>query len=256
MEKTSYAAGTPCWVDIGTADVDAARAFYSAVFGWDIPPGDEEFGGYTMASLGGKLICGFGPQQNPGPPYWTTYVAVADVADAAAKVTAAGGQVLAPPMEVATAGQMAVFMDTQGAAFAVWQAGEHIGSQLVNEPGALCWNELNARDTDQALAFYPQVFGWVPRTSTDGPFPYTEWQLDGESIAAMMPMAPQVPAEVPSFWMTYFAVADTDATLAKITELGGAVMMPPMDIPVGRFAVVADPAGAAFAVIALSGEGM
>ena len=256
MEMTAYTPGTPSWVDIGTADVDAARAFYSAVFGWDIPEGNPEFGGYTMASLNGKQICGFGPQQNPGPPYWTSYVTVEDVDASAATVVEAGGQVLAPPMEVGTAGKMAVLMDPQGAAFAIWQAGETIGCELVNEPGALCWNELNARDVDAALAFYPKVFGWGSQTSTEGPFPYTEWKLGEDSIGGLMAMPPMVPEQVPSFWLVYFAVADCDATLAKITELGGSSMMPPMDIPIGRFAVVTDPEGATFAIIALSGERM
>ena len=63
-----------------------------------------------------------------------------------------------------------------------------------------------------------------------------------------------MPAEVPPNWLVYFAVTDADAALARITELGGALMMGPMDIEPGRFAVVADPTGAVFAVIALKGD--
>jgi predicted enzyme related to lactoylglutathione lyase len=152
---------------------------------------------------------------------------------------------------------MAVCQDPQGGFFSMWQAGETAGSGVVNEPGAFCWNELNSRDTDGSIAFYGTVFGWAATTNEipGGPISsYTEFALGSETIAGMLPMPPMVPAQVPTFWLVYFAVDDCDASLAKAQELGATMMVPPMDVPAGRFSILLDPQGATFAIIKLSGE--
>lgn len=252
MEMTSYEPGTPSWVDIGVPDMDAAVAFYGGLFGWEFTEGAEETGGYRQAVIGDKSIAGFGPAMNPGPPFWATYIAVASADETAEKVVAAGGQVVLPPMDVMDFGRMAVFTDDTGAFFSVWQAGTHPGAQLVNEVNTLTWNELNTRNADEAKAFYGAVFGWGSKTSESPMMTYTEWDLGGSQIGGMMHMGPQFPAEVPNNWLVYFAVEDTDAAVAKATELGGSVLMQAMDIEPGRFAVLADNAGAPFAVIKLA----
>jgi len=252
MEMTSYQPGTPSWVDIGVPDMDAAVAFYGALFGWEFTEGAEETGGYRQALLNGKSVAGFGPKMDPGPPFWATYIATDDADAVAAKVTDAGGQVVVPPMDVMDFGRMAVFTDDTGAFFSVWQAGSHPGAELVNEPNTLTWNELNTRNAEEAKAFYGAVFGWTSETSESPMMTYTEWFRDGDVIGGMMHMGPQFPAEVPNNWLVYFAVEDTDAAVAKVTELGGSVMMQPMTIEAGRFAVVGDAAGAPFAVITLA----
>jgi predicted enzyme related to lactoylglutathione lyase len=254
MEMTSYEPGVPSWVDLGTADVEKAAAFYSDLFGWEVPPGAEETGGYRVCMIGDKAVAGLGPQQNPGPPMWTTYVNVTSADDTAALVTANGGQVFVPPMDVLDAGRMAVFADPVGAAFSVWQPDQHIGAQLVNEPGTWSWSELVTTDVPASKAFYGAVFGWGAETQGEGPGAYTEWKLSGRSIGGMMEKPPQIPGEVPPYWAVYFAVADTDAAVAHVAELGGAVVMPPMDIEPGRFAVVSDPTGGTFNVIALRAD--
>ncbi len=253
MEITSYAPGTPSWVDLGTPDAAGGAAFYSALFGWEINDGPPEAGGYRMCMLNGKAVAGMGPQMNPDmPPFWTTYVSVVDADATSATVTANGGQVLMPPMDVLDVGRMAIFMDPAGAAFSVWQPRAHIGSELVNEPGTLCWNELATRDADAAEKFYAAVFNWGANKADMGEFMYTEFTVEGRGIAGMMPMGAEFPAEVPSHWLAYFAVADCDASAAKVTELGGQIHVPPSDIPmVGRFALCQDPQGAMFSVIAL-----
>ena len=254
-ERTSYPPGTPCWIDIGT-DLDAAKPFYTGLFGWTTmdagPP--EETGGYGFFMQGDKMVAGYGPQQNPGPPVWTTYISVADADETAGKVTAAGGNVVMPPMDVMEAGRMAVFQDSVGGFFSVWQPGHHPGSGLVNEPGAFSWNELNSRDVDKSITFYESVFGWTHDTHTmEGPVgSYTEFKLDGETIGGMLPMPPMVPAEVPQYWLVYFAVADLQASLATLQELGGTVLMPGMTVDAGTFAVVMDPQGATLALIQLA----
>jgi predicted enzyme related to lactoylglutathione lyase len=115
----------------------------------------------------------------------------------------------------------------------------------VREPGAFTWTELNTRDLEGSKAFYEAVFGWGAVTSgEDGPMPYTEFKVAGESVAGCMTMTDEMPAEVPPHWLAYVEVADADAAAEKATSLGGSVVVPPMDFPGGRFAIVTDPQGA------------
>lgn len=254
-ERTSYAPGTPSWVDLSSPDTDASVEFYGTLFGWSAgEPAPPEAGGYRIFEQGGKRVAGLGPTMAEGqPPAWLTYVTVDDADAAAERVTAAGGQVVLAPMDVMTVGRMAIFTDTVGAHFAVWQPKEHIGAEVVNEPVSLSWNELGTRDADSPQAFYKQVFGWDcdPQEMPDGRT-YCTWMLNGDIVGGMFEMPDEIPAEIPPHWMAYFAVADCDATVAKAQELGGAVQMQPIDIPPGRFAVLTDPQGAAFSVIALA----
>lgn len=251
-ERSTYAPGTPSWVDIGT-DVDAATAFYTGLFGWEAAAGPgEATGGYGMFHLKGKRVAGFGPQGNPGPPFWATYISVADVDATAAAVEAAGGEVVMEPGPVLEAGKMAVFRDPTGAFFSIWEPGDHIGAGLVKEPGTFCWNELNTRDVDAAEAFYSRVFGWVMDRHPMGESgSYTEFELDGTVLGGILDMNGRVPDEVRPHWNVYFAVDDCDATVAAAQALGGEVVVPPVDIETGRFALIRDPQGAHFGVIAL-----
>ena len=197
--------------------------------------------------------------QEGQPPAWSTYVSVEDADATAAKVREAGGTVLAEPMDVMELGRMAIFADTTGAVFGIWQPGSFVGAEIVNEANALSWNELNTRDTAAAREFYGAVFGWgFEDMEVENVGTYTGLQVDGNSVGGMLDITGRVPDEVPPHWLTYFAVEDTDATVAKLKELGGSVNMEPMDIVAGRFAVVSDPFGAVFAVIKpspMEGEG-
>lgn len=245
-EMTRYEPGTPSWVDIGSPDIAASAAFYSGLFDWTCEDQGEEAGHYTMCLLRGLPVAAIGPAMNPGPPYWTTYFTVDD-ADATSKLIAdAGGTVVMPAMDVMDVGRMAIAHDPTGGFFALWQPRAHIGAAIVNEPGSLCWSELNVRDVDTAITFYERVFGFTTSRSAE----YNEFAVDGRTIAGCMAMPEGVPAEVPTNWLVYFAVDDTDAAVVRAQELGASVMMPAMDIPdVGRFAVLGDPQGAVFAVI-------
>ena len=252
-ERSQYSPGTPCWIDIGT-EIEPAKKFYTSLFGWETQEAGpaEETGGYGFFLKKGKLVAGYGPKMGEGPPYWSTYVCVTDADQTAKEVEAAGGTVVVPPMDVMTAGRMAVFQDPEGAFISAWQPGDHLGAQVVNEDGTLTWNELATRNADGARAFYQKVFGWDPQIHADGPMPYTEYQVGGESIAGMMDMPPMVPAGVPAHWLVYFAVDDADAAVAKAEKLGASVLAPLMDLPVGRFATLQDPQGAVFAVIRMN----
>lgn len=254
-EMTAYEPGTPSWVDLGSPDVDATAAFYKTLFGWERQDLGPEAGGYGIFTLNGRQVAGVGPQQNPGPPNWTTYISTDDVDAAAGRVTAAGGMVFMPPMDVMEEGRMAIVADPSGAAFGMWQPRNMKGAELVNEAGTLVWNELQARDTSVA-GFYEQVFGWKADTSEFGDSTYTQFMVNDRAIAGMMPMPPMVPAEVPSYWLVYFAVDDCDASVATASGAGASVTVPAMDIPsVGRFSVLTDPQGATFAVIKMEMQG-
>jgi uncharacterized protein len=251
-ERTSYAQGTPSWVDLPTSDQAAAKAFYAGLFGWtydDQPMGEGQV--YSMAILGGHQVAAISAQPPEmaaagAPPMWNTYLAVDSVDDATAKVEAAGGKVAMAPFDVMDAGRMSFVMDPSGAAVALWQAGQHIGATLVNEAGTINWNELITSDPG-AARFYADVVGLSTETMDMGEGgPYTVFKAGEAMVGGTTP--PQMPG-VPSHWHVYFGTDDADATAAKATELGGSVVVPPFDTPVGRIAVLRDPQGAVFSVI-------
>jgi len=249
------APGLPTWVDLGTPDLPDATRFYRELFGW-VPKAapDPAAGGYTIFTKDDKAVAGIGPLPATGQaPTWTTYVATEDADATAGLVEAAGGTVLMPPFDVLDQGRAAVFLDPAGASFAVWQPLAMSGTDLINVPGALCWNELTTRDPDGAKEFYPAIFDWEARDTPFPPIVYTEWLVEEQPVAGMMPMVGDGwPADLPAHWMVYFAVNDCDATVAHATELGGTVSLVPTDLPHGRFAVLNDPQGAFFSVIRMT----
>lgn len=258
MKVSEHQPGTPCWIDVSTPDAERTIAFYEGLFGWSaarLP--QEEAGGYFMFLQDGVAVAGGGPTQPGGsPPAWTTYVATADADATAAAIRAAAGAVLAEPFDVPmSAGRMLVAQDPTGAVFAGWQAGEHIGVGLVGEPVSLAWSELVTADADAAAAFYAAVFGWEPELlgadDPAAPFVYRLEKVEGRPVAGIVQADPAW-GDVPSRWSTYLAVADADGTCAAAVELGGAVRTEPQDTGYGRMATLADPVGAAFAVIALA----
>ncbi len=251
--------GTPSWVELTSPDTDASAAFYGELMGWSAaePGPEDETGGYRMFEQDGQNVGGLTrPMQEGQPTAWSTYVSVADADETAEKVRAAGGDVLVEPMDIMDIGRMAVFADPAGAVFGIWQPKAFGGADLVNVPNSLCWNEVLTRDAEAGKAFYPAVFGWeAGRAPFEGaPESYTLWQLDGRPLGGMMQMdeGGQFPPDVPSHWAVCFAVADTDATVARARELGATITMEPMDTPIGRYGGMIDPQGASFYVMQLS----
>ena len=231
----------------GRQNPKAAVNFYSELFGWEGQDMGEGAGHYHLMTKGGKQVAGIGPAQDPGPPRWTMYINVDDVDAVAKLVEGNGGKVLVAPMDVMTAGRMVVFADTTGAVASAWQPKDHIGAQLVNEPGTFTWSELSTANLERAKQFYGDVFGW----GWGGAPEYAEVQVAGRSVAGAMARPPQLPAQVPDNWLIYFASADLGSDIEKATGLGATVVLPPTDIPnMGRFAVLTDAQGAAFALFA------
>jgi predicted enzyme related to lactoylglutathione lyase len=254
-EFNSYEPGTPSWVDHGAKDITASNKFYADLFGWKAEDQGEEAGHYTILSKAGKAAAGnMGIMMEGQPSAWTTYISVENADKTVEVAQGAGATVFAGPMDVMDIGRMAVFADPTGAAVGIWQPKSFHGAQVANEAGSFCWNELNTRDLKAAKAFYTTVFGWTANEHDMEGMKYTEWMLGDKGVAGMMAMPEMVPAEVPAHWLVYFGVDDTDKTAAKATKLGASSIVPPTDIPPGRFSVLSDPDGAAFAIIKMSPE--
>lgn len=249
-KRSSYPPGTPCWVDLETTDQAPARAFYGDLFGWDFedrPTGDG--GLYSMALTGGGIATAIGPRgpvREPagGPPVWRTYLAVDDVDAATARVAGAGGRVVAQPYDVNVAGRTTLVLDPAGAAVALWQAGRTIGATVVNEHGALVWNELTVPDPAAVTPFYERVAGIGAKTQDYGNGEaYTTLEVDGRSVAGVV-------AGEPPHWQVYFGADDVAAIAARAAALGGTVLAGPSDTPVGPVATIRDPWGTVFSVFA------
>ena len=255
-DYSSHAPGTFCWPELATTDQKGAVAFYRSLFGWDVneqPTGPTET--YTIFQMRGKDVGAAytmraEERQHGAPPHWNAYVSVADVDDTARRAQELGATVLAPPFDVMDSGRMAILQDPTGAVFQVWQPKKHIGAKILREPGALTWTELSTRDPETAKKFYTALFGWKEKTSSGGGMTYTEFSVGDAPFAGMMEMnAQMVGMHIPPHWLTYFEVANVDASANKAKELGGTLAVPPMDIPsTGRFSVIQDPGGATFAI--------
>ncbi|MCL2768531.1 MAG: VOC family protein [Solirubrobacterales bacterium] len=271
-DRNGYIAGVPCWVDTSQPDPEAAAAFYSDLFGWDTQDvmEEEEPARYFIARLRGGDVAAIAspPEAAPLNASWNTYIWVDRADETAAKVRDAGGHVVAEPFDVMDAGRTALLADPEGAAFRVWEAREHMGARVVNEPGSLNFNGLNTRDPAAAGAFYGAVFGWE---TLEVGHAMHGWRLPGygdflersdpglrermaqsgaphgfeDIVATLNPIAEDQPA-VPAHWSVTFAVDDADATAARAVELGGEVTVAPFDAPWVRMAVIRDPQGATF----------
>jgi len=270
-ERDGYPAGVPCWVDTGQPDPDAAVAFYSGLFGWEfenaMPP--DAPGSYFIARVRGGDVAAVGslPEGQPAKAVWKTYIWVDSADETATRVRDAGGRVLTEPFEVMDAGRMAVLADREGAAFCAWQARQHRGARVVNEPVSLNFNDLSTRDAQGAKAFYGAVFGWETLDLGGAEM----WRLPGygeflergdpglrkrmaesgapagfEDVCASLNPIAEHEGDAPSAWGVTFAVEDADATAERATELGGRVLAPPFDAPWVRMTVIADPQGATF----------
>ena len=246
-ERKSYTPGTFSYAELATSDAAGAQAFYGQIFGWtfqEIPMG-EDVPPYHPAFLGelqvGALF------ESDQPPHWNSYVTVESADASAARAAELGATVVMEGFEVMDLGRMAVIADPSGAVLSLWEAKAHIGSQLVNAPGALAWNDLVTPDPEAGVRFYGDLFGWTFEEMPDSGG-YRVIRNGERSNGGIFPMA-DVPQPA---WMPYFGHDDVDALLGEIEALGGRLMTGPVTVPAGRFAVLTDPQGAVFA--ALTGD--
>jgi predicted enzyme related to lactoylglutathione lyase len=253
-QRTNYTTGTFSWIDLTTPDQEASKRFYGELLGWsfeDLPVG--EGGYYTMAVVDGQHVAAIAPQPDQQrdagvPALWNSYITV-DSADAASdRATSLGGTAHTTAFDVMDAGRMAVLQDPHGAYFMVWEPRQNPGAGIVNAPGALTWNELTTPDLDASEDFYGGLFGWTTEIAS-GPMEYRVIKTAaGRNNGGMRP---PMPPETPPFWLVYLGTADITAAAAKVTELGGKVLAPPMVIEgMGELAVAADSLGGVFALYA------
>lgn len=252
----SYPDGVFCWVELSTPDPDAAKAFYTGLFGWELEDRPIVSGGiYSMLQLDGKNVTALSSmppdmQAQGLPAFWSSYVNHSNVDSVAENILAAGGTVLFPPMDVMEYGRMALGQDPTGTPFGVWQPAEHIGAELVNMPNTLIWNELQTRQPEAAKAFYEAVFGWGSATDENG---YVTYDVDGRMQAGMITMDENWGPDTPTNWSVYFMVEDVAAKAALAQELGGTVLVPATQAgSMGIFAVIADPQGGIFNIMSFN----
>jgi uncharacterized protein len=248
--------GSFCWVELGTTDQDAAKKFYGSLFGWtpnDNPMGSD--GVYTIFKLQDRDAAAAytlraEDRARGVPPHWMIYIAIENADDAAGRVNQLGGKIIAPPFDVMDAGRMAVVQDPTGAIFSLWQAKKSSGIGIAEVPGTLCWADLSTRDQGRARRFYSDLFGWKMNDDTDDdpPSGYVHIQNGDDFIGGILPPA-YVNPHAPPHWMPYFLVANCDNSAAQGKRLGAKIYMEPKTLEnAGRFAVLADPQGAAFAI--------
>lgn len=252
--ETMNPPGTFSWVELGTTNGSQALAFYTGLFGWetrDTPMGEST---YHIFQREGKDVAAMyqlmpDQLQQGVPAHWMSYVAVGDADETASRATSLGGTVVGGPFDVMEHGRMAIIRDPQGAVLSIWQPKEHHGVGKRGEPGSLVWNELCSSDIEGARKFYGALFEWTNSRMTMPEMEYTVFERDGRGVGGGLEMTPSM-GPMPPAWIPYFAVSDADGTSALATTLGGEVLAEPADIPgVGRFAVLADPAGACFAIL-------
>ena len=270
-ERDGYIPGVPCWVDSSQPDPETAVAFYRGLFGWEfqdaMPAGSR--GRYFVARLRGGDVAAIGslPEGAPAVATWNTYIWVASADETASKAQEAGGSTLTEPFAMTDAGRMAVLADPEDAAFSIWQPGRHKGARIVNEPGAVNFNGLHTRDVEAAKRFYGSVFGWGTVTIDGAEL----WTLPGygdhleerdpglrariaefgaaagfEDVVASINPIGDDERHVPAHWSVTFSIDDADELAARATELGGSVLVPPLDVPWARMTMIADPQGASF----------
>ncbi|REK22986.1 MAG: VOC family protein [Actinobacteria bacterium] len=247
--RDSYPEGTPSWVDLATPDIAGAEKFYSSLFPWEFVDVGNDETPYAMANKEGRTVAGIGSIADENvPSVWTTYFAVDDASGTAEKIKEAGGQILVGPMDAMGTGTFAIAAAPGGEVFGIWEANTHIGSGVVNEHGAVSWNELMTDDVDAALKFYHDVFGHITRTADmGGGFMYSTLGVGDRQIAGVME---KPDPDIPNSWGVYFAVDDAAAALEALKAGGGEVAWGPQETEgVGIMGGGADPYGAYFNVM-------
>ncbi|CAN5654125.1 VOC family protein [soil metagenome] len=240
------------WRDHRSSDPEKAKGFYTALFGWNInamPAGDFSYDMIDVDSVPFGGITPLSPGEVGTPAHWGIYLGTPDVDALVAKVVENGGEVKMPPMDIPTVGRFAVITDPTGAYIMPMTMLQPMDIDL-SAPAALgtvTWNELLTSDVDAAIAFYTALFDLeVLSAPMEGFGDYKMLTAAGTPIAGVFQRPEGMPV---SAWGTYFRVADIDAALAKISELGGQVIMPPMDVPdTGKVAAAMDSTGAIFNV--------
>lgn len=252
------------WYELMTSDPQAALAFYGDVLGWTHAPFSGDLGEpYHVVSgsagqVGGVMAIPAEAKDCGMTPWWGGYMGSADVDADAERLSAAGGKVMRAAEDIPGVGRFAVMADPGGAVFMLLKGSSDEGMDAAPPmaSGHVGWHELYAGAFDGDLAFYTGQFGWAKGDAMDmgemGSYQLVS-QTGGTAFQDMtggiMPLPPMMPR--PS-WLFYFAVADIDAAVERVTAGGGTVLNGPMEVPGGAWIIQAtDPQGAMFALVGM-----
>lgn len=255
FKVTKYPQGAFSWADCSSTNANEVKKFYADLMGWnsnDLPMGDGQF--YYMFEKDGESVAGLGQiqpalQEQGIPSRWNNYITVEDVDAMTARAKELGATVLEEPFDVFDSGRMSYVQDPTGGGFAMWQPNKHIGSGLVNTPGAMTWNELMTSDTAKATKFYEELFGWTLQKmeNVDYYLIMNNGRMNGGIVGLK-----EAWGNVSSEWITYFSVANIEDAVEKVKANGGKIIN---DVEaaegIGRFAIISDPHNARCAIIQL-----
>jgi uncharacterized protein len=250
--RRRHRVGAFCWVGLATSDPAGAQGFYTQLFDWDrevLAAG--ETGKFTILRRAGEDVAILYRQTAEAraaaaPPHWTSYISVQDAEATAARAVELGGaKVFRAPFDVLDAGRIAAIRDPMGAILSLWQPRGRIGATVINELGALCWNELATTDVDRARSFFGELVGWTYDTDDAG---YTTITNAGRPIGGIRQRAIDE-RDAPPAWLPHFGVESTEAVTRRAMELGARRASRISETALGRRAVIADPQGARFAVL-------
>lgn len=276
-----YTQGAPCWTSLLVRELADAQEFYRELFGWEFHAGPQQIGPYVRALVSGYEVAGLG-EMGGGRwlrSAWLPYMASDDADATADLVRECGGTVAVGPLDAEEAGRMVIAADSVGGCFGVWQSERlvGVGPGAAGTPGTPVWYELLVRDTAAPGVFYPRVFGYETKSpggavssavygnaaAGDGPSGDSPsgdsaapdeademtLYVDGRPIGGIHGVRQALPRDLGPHWLTYFAVADTDASTRRVRELGGSVLREPADSPYGRMAMIADREGARLCLV-------
>jgi uncharacterized protein len=242
------------WYELMTTDVEAAKAFYTKVMGWDTWQASVPGVPYTLFTAGNATVGGLMELPEDASkagvrPAWIGYVGVNDVDATADRIERLGGVVHVPPTDVANVSRFSVFADPQTARLALfkWLNPGQAQPAEPQAPGRVGWHELLAADAEKALAFYGELFGWQKADVDIGEAAtYQLFSAGGETIGGIMTKPETIPAP---FWLYYFNVSDIDAAAQRVKSGGGRILDGLVEVPGGSGIVrCEDPQGAIFAL--------
>lgn len=248
--------GNPIWFSLYTLDPQAAKDFYTGLFGWewaDVPMSGGNT--YHMAIRDDANIAGMSPNDdaNGVAGVWGNSVYVEDAEETVKRIEANGGRVLSGPHNADGWGVTASVTTPENAVFGIWQSLKGYGADIFGEPGSVCWIEYQTHDLRASKEFYTAVFGAgfeefkMPIDDGSGEeFSLTMLDLGGDETHCAFVQPPDDSS--PASWTTYFMTDDIHASVAKAQSLGAELAFDVMDVPPGSFAVVVDPQGVRFSL--------
>jgi predicted enzyme related to lactoylglutathione lyase len=253
------------WADLFTPDQDAARNFYTGLFGWSAEPVERSTSSgthtYIILSNQGRAIGGIArrPARMADQVHgrWVGYVSVPDVAKALAAAVSLGGRELFPAKNLPDRGTQAIFVDGEGAMLGLIHSSSGDPGEYLPDSGDWTWAELFARDPAKAAGYYHSVIGCdaLPDARDGSDSASFILTSGGYARASLAPM-PQRPKAHPA-WLFFVRVADVQGAAARAVLLGGRVLVPPSPAPSEYWrAIIADPTGAVLGLVQLEEPGL